>query len=58
MGTMKTIVASIFAAFGLVGCASEPTWNMSEFPPQPMYGAAGAAAVATVAEAPVEAPTK
>ena len=39
------LVALGLLAFALAGCASEPVWNESVFPPQPVYGAEQAAPV-------------
>ena len=39
------LVALGLLAFALAGCASDPVWNYSVFPPQPEYGTAQAAPI-------------
>ena len=35
---MKKIVALGWMALALAGCAGDPVWNNSVFPPEPQYG--------------------
>ena len=39
------LVALGLLALALAGCASDPVWNYSVFPPQPEYGTAQAAPI-------------
>lgn len=34
---MKRLIATGLFAFALAGCASDPTWDTAQFPPQPTY---------------------
>jgi len=47
---MKKIIAASLIALALGGCAAEPTWNTSQFPPQPEYGMSTAAVKAEAAK--------
>jgi hypothetical protein len=33
------VVAAVAVAWVVAGCAEAPSWNESQFPPQPEYGA-------------------